>query len=104
MPVSDFFSSVQSVSGIFRMSRSEKEKKKEREWDNKLCKLFWGQTSWWCEFMDRVACTLEVLAYIPGLLSYSSLSIRHNEYTAEYNDIFLTDTEKQTLSEHIIAL
>jgi len=54
--------------------------------------------------MDRVACTLEVLAYIPGLLSYSSLSIRHNEYTAEYNDIFLTDTEKQTLSEHIIAL
>lgn len=55
--------------------------------------------------MGRVAGTLEVLAYIPGLPSYSSLSIKHNEYTAKYNDsFFLTDTEKTTLSEHIIAL
>lgn len=51
-----------------------------------------------------MAGTLEVLAYIPGLFSYSSLSIRGNEYTANYNDIFfLTDTEKKTLSEYIVA-
>lgn len=54
--------------------------------------------------MSRMAGTLEVLAYIPGLLSYSSLSIRDNEYTAKDNDIFfLTDTEKKTLSEYIIV-
>lgn len=50
--------------------------------------------------MGRVKNTMEVLLY-----TLLQLSIRHNEYTIKYNDIFLlTDTEKQTLLEHIIAL
>lgn len=41
MLISDFFSSVQPFSGIFKMSRSEiARKKNKREYGNKLYRIF----------------------------------------------------------------
>lgn len=82
------------------MMRNEKIKKNEAEWENKFYRTFLGQPQIWSGCMGRVKNTMEVLLY-----TLLQLSIRHNEYTIKYNDIFLlTDTEKQTLLEHIIAL